>query len=161
MKLSTNAIPAINTQHAIPLGFVKNGGSEFRIEVSGIETLQTQAWLEDLKTGILTNLGEQPFYSFISVNGDNANRFLLKFSNVGIGGDPQGTALQAWYSNGTMYIIHAGANATLEVFSLTGQRVLSQGTTGAPVNLNLPPGMYFARIASAGQVKTIKFVVEH
>jgi hypothetical protein len=52
-------------------------------------------------------------------------------------------------------------NATLEMFSAMGQKVLEQEFTGETrINLNLPSGIYIAKITSDSKIATKKIIVE-
>ncbi len=83
-KLSTNCLPEINYETAIPLTFIKNEGTSFRIEATGIENLPYGAMLLDKQTGVNHNLSSNPEYNFTASNGDAPDRFLLHFGSVGI-----------------------------------------------------------------------------
>ncbi|MFZ4522509.1 MAG: GEVED domain-containing protein [Bacteroidales bacterium] len=157
-KLSTNSIPAINLQTEIPLGFVKNTGNEFRLEVTGVETLHEKAWLQDLKTGTMTDLSQTQVYAFTSMEGDNPNRFLLKFGNVGIDSHDQKN-LRVCYNQRQLFVTNNTGDAQVSVFNIAGQLVYSGNTNHSPVQLNLPEGIYFARVTDNYQSLTVKFLV--
>ncbi|MCX6304113.1 MAG: GEVED domain-containing protein [Bacteroidetes bacterium] len=157
-KLSTNSIPSINLQTEIPFGFIKNAGNDFRIEVTGVETLNEKAYLQDLMTGTVTDLSLHTFYAFTSSEGDNPDRFLLKFGNVGIPGHEQ-HYLRAWYSQDKLFLSNTGGEAFVEIYNMAGQQVYQCTACSNPVQLSLGAGIYFARVTSKQQVKTVKFIV--
>jgi hypothetical protein len=157
-KLSTNSIPDLNNTTEIPFGFVKTSGNDFRIEATGVETLPEKAYLKDLKTGTVTDLSQNPVYAFTSSEGDNPERFLLKFGNVGIPGHEQ-NFLKAWYSQGKLILSNTGGEAFVEIYNMAGQQVYQCTTCSNPIQLSLSAGIYFARVTSKMQVKTVKFFV--
>ncbi|MDR0830440.1 MAG: hypothetical protein LBN95_10085 [Prevotellaceae bacterium] len=80
-KLSANGVPtdvetvAMNFKPAI-------SETEFVIEADGAESLTSEAiWLEDLLTGITTNLLEYQTYTFTSYPDDPNERFIVHFKN--------------------------------------------------------------------------------
>ena len=156
-KLSTNSIPDINQQTEIPFGFVKNGGSDYRIEVSGVETMHERVYLQDLKTGIVADLNLYPVYAFTSAEGDTPGRFLLKFGNVGTGSHDPGN-LRVCYNQHQLFVTNNSGNAQIEVFNIAGQQVYSGNTDHNPVQINLPDGIYFARVTDNYQSLTVKFL---
>lgn len=80
--LSTNCLPSIPAESVIPFGFIKNGASNFSIELK--ESIAGQVViLQDLKTNQVQNLSINPVYTFTSEAGDDPNRFLLKSSTTG------------------------------------------------------------------------------
>jgi len=93
-----------------------------------------------------------------SSDGDNPERFLLKFSNVGIEDHGQ-SRLQVYYNQNYLYLLNTGGEVKAEVFNMAGQRVFQTTTSGNKLHLNLPAGVYFARIISKYQINTVKFFV--
>ena len=159
MKLSTNTQPILTAATEIPLGFVKTEGNDYRIEAVDAATLAGSVRLYDLKTGSVTDLVKTPSYAFTASAGDLPERFLLKFGSVGIG-DPDANGWKVWYSNNILYVIISGTDGYAEVFSLTGQRLLSGKPVNGKIEVRLASGIYVARITSGSQLKTIKFHVE-
>jgi len=156
-KLSTNSIPEITGQTAITFGFIKNTGSAFQIEASGAETFEDGAYLQDLKTGTITDLSKNPVYSFTSESEDNPNRFVLKFS---LQSQESPIEITAYVNNSTLYLQNTEGEVTLGIFGITGQKILEVTTTGNAVALgNLATGVYILKITSNQKVKESKIFI--
>jgi len=70
------------------MGFVTGVSGTFTISATSLEyMLETDIILEDLKTGILQDLHDNPEYIFTGMPGDNPNRFLVHFFYVPTGID--------------------------------------------------------------------------
>lgn len=160
--LSTNSIPTIGAESAIPFGFVKNAASTFAIELK--EQIDGQVvYLTDKKTSTLTNLSQTPVYSFTASEGDDANRFTLHFSTVGIDNPTTGEAVQVYAHNGLVYINGASANAEVTLVDITGRVVLRSRTAGNSLTTlnvsNLPHGMYIVKINSGKELLSRKIIL--
>jgi len=151
-RLSTNSLPEIADNSEIMLGFVKNSGNEFRIVAEGTETLQTKVYLHDLKTGVITLLNEHPEYSFTAFEGDNQVRFLLKFGEESAPEED----IQVYFSDNTLNLQNFQGEVLVEIFSLTGQKLLETSTTGNSIRFDLTTGIYLVRVKSETQVHNFK-----
>ena len=127
--LSTNSLPELASGKVIPLGFVKNAATAFTIQLK--ESIPgAVVYLTDIQTGTVTNLTENPVYSFTSNEGDDANRFTLAFGTVGINHPEATDGVQVYAHNGVLYVETPSKQvAQLSVYNLTGQLVM-QGRTG-------------------------------
>lgn len=129
-----NTLPAFDHSMVIPLGFVKNGLSLFSIRldrnISGVRPV-----LRDLKLNIDQDLSVNPVYHFSSENGDNANRFELRFASVGMAE----MAMQpvAIYSKGKTITIESRSGIAIQgqviVYNLLGQEIKNQPLANGPV----------------------------
>jgi hypothetical protein len=153
LQLSTNSLPELTADTEIPFVFVKNDGSQFSIEASGIENIQATPYLLDLKTGITQNLTENPIYNFTASNSDDPNRFLLKFTSVGIEDvDNYNKSINIYTYNNNLYLnSDITMDASVEIFNLTGQQVygeqvLMNGLT--QINPNLRTGWYVVKVST-------------
>jgi len=151
--LSTNALPEIREQSEVFFGFEKNSGHDFRIEVSGMETLPTGAFLHDLKNDIVTDLAKEPAYYFTSSEGDAPIRFKLKFSGDGNGTRPP---VRAYFTKNILHLLNTEGEVMVEVFSLTGQRLAEVKTRDTAIGINLVTGIYLVRITSQQEVISVK-----
>ncbi|MDN5328259.1 MAG: hypothetical protein PWP35_46 [Bacteroidales bacterium] len=158
VKLSTNALPAIEENTEIPLGFEKNDHSSFSIELAE-NTLAAIVLLKDLKLGITHNLTQQPVYTFTSAEGDNANRFKLAFASVGISPEQQNPVPYAWYANGMLHFRNVESGSLVEVYSSHGHKVVSERLQGNTLSLQVAPGVYMLKISGAQQQNVQKVVI--
>jgi hypothetical protein len=152
-----NTLPELTGELVVPLGFVKNQSSNFTIgltqNISGL-TL----YLVDLKTNKEHKISESA-YSFTSKNGDNANRFLLKFSTTGIDEAPTTPQINAWVYNNTLFVNNCDGNTKIDIFDLAGRSLLCTQLTGLGLQslpLVQPAGLYLIRLTSNGKAQTIK-----
>lgn len=161
--LSTSSLPELASGKVIPLGFVKNAATAFTIELK--ESIPAHAvYLTDKKTDIVTNLTETPVYSFTSSEGDDPNRFELKFGAVGID-DNIATKQTSIYSNGQLVYISStkSANALINIYNVTGQQVYANTMVidgQKQIALNTPTGWYIVKVTTATGVATQKVFIK-
>jgi hypothetical protein len=158
-RLSVNTLPAITDDLTIPLAFAGNGSGEpFRITLS--ETLQdVDLYLIDLKAEKNVNLSDLAIYQFKVEQGDNPNRFLLKFGATGTHEPAPTVPFTAWTHNGTLYINGIEEPTKVEVFDMPGRLVMLRDISNAgmqTINLHHLSGFYLVRISSDSQTSTIK-----
>ena len=164
-KLSTNCLPGFNGETAIPFRFIKNNSTNFTIEATGIETLEPAStiYLRDIKLGIDFNLSENPVYAFTSAEGDDPNRFELKFGTVGINDTPAAQTVVAYYNAGSLYISAVEGTTNIGIYNIQGQNLTNHELHGSGLqnlSLNLPSGVYFARIINDGKMQTVKIIAQ-
>ncbi len=152
LKLSTNSLPDITSSSEIILGFVKNNGNDFRIEAVGFESFPGEVYLHDLKTGVITDLLQQPVYAFNSNEGDNAARFKLKFDKQ----PNHDQEVKAYFSQNQLNLVNTDGEVLVEIFVLTGQKLLQTTTTAKSVVFNQPAGIYLVRIITSEQTVSFK-----
>ncbi|NLO52280.1 MAG: T9SS type A sorting domain-containing protein, partial [Bacteroidales bacterium] len=161
--LSTNSLPELASGKVIPLGFVKNSATNFTIELK--ESIPAHAvYLTDKKTDIVTNLTESPVYSFTSSEGDDPNRFELKFGAVGID-DNIATEQISIYSHGRLVYISStkSANALISIYNITGQQVYANTMVidgQKQIALNTPTGWYIVKVRTQQGVATQKVFIK-
>jgi hypothetical protein len=157
-KVAYNSIPEI-TSTDIRLGVVIPQAGQYTINLSAYQgnfefvTLV----LQDLLTGVTQDLKQNPLYTFTGDPNGDANRFLIKFANVGIE-NPAATEAGIYTYGNILNILNPG-NATLEVYNMAGQRVLIEQINSSGLyqtTLNNRSGYYVVRLTNAGQVKVSK-----
>jgi hypothetical protein len=148
----------------VSFGFVKNAASEYTLELSRSITGEILS-LEDLKTGVIQNLTENPVYAFTSAEGDDPNRFVLHFL------DPTGvkpgisSGIQIYAGNKTLYISQTDAQkGIVTVYNSTGQ-VLRKQQLQASFSQELSlqdfvPGIYVVAIQTGKGLYNQKVVVK-
>jgi hypothetical protein len=153
--------PEFTNELTIPLGFVKNQGKQFSIELShGVS--DAIIYLTDLKTNTIHNLTQNPVYNFVSEQGEDPNRFLLKFETVGIDDLPESYTLQAYTSGNTLFVMSQHEKALVEVYNVQGQLVLSHAIEQGlqSMQTGLAPGAYIVRMISDQATATRKVVIQ-
>ncbi len=124
IALSTNTLPEITAQTTIPLSFIKNGSSDFYIEVEGVNELQPQetVYLTDLKTNHTQLLNDDPVYSFTSEEGDVAERFVIHFSPLGVDDLAPISDVNIYAANGKVELRNnKPIDATIKIYNMSGQ----------------------------------------
>jgi hypothetical protein len=155
-----NTLPELTGGLTIPMGFVKNSSSQFTIELT--ENIPGQAvYLTDLTNSVTTNLAEGS-YSFDAGEDDEANRFLLHFSTLGIDKPATDHNPIAWVYDNQLYLLNAGPGEAI-VYDLQG-RLLQSFLIGSSDlqnrSVNLPAGVYVIRLQVASEVKSVKIIVQ-
>ena len=161
-NLALNSLPSNQNEVSIPLAFVKNSSSQFNIQLTEFPQ-GGQVYLNDLKTNAVHSLSQTPIYEFTAADGDDPNRFELKFSTVGIDDPITKPTVNAWYSAGKLYLASNTGAASVNIYNVQGQQVKSffAADTGLQsMFLNLPTGVYFAQIINNGINHTVKIIVQ-
>jgi hypothetical protein len=160
-KLSTNVLPSIENQAIIPFTFIKTDGDNYSIEALQIDNVPAQVYLTDLKLNQTQNMVGNPVYTFTATDGDDPARFLLSFSYVGINEKTSSNnGIYAYENN--LYLVNPG-KARLEVYSLTGQKLLGEeiNSTGLyQTTLQGPTGYYVVRLTTGTKVVVTKVFIK-
>ncbi|NCC74090.1 MAG: T9SS type A sorting domain-containing protein [Sphingobacteriia bacterium] len=160
-KISTNILSGIIPGLEIPFGFESNGHTDYIIELEANE-LNEVLVLSDLKTGITHDFSINPVYAFSSTEDDAPNRFLLKFSAVGIGDKQILTSIKAWISDNTLYLNNDRGITFIEIFDLTGRKLQTHKISEnglCLVGIKQPFGVYLVKITNGTNVHTIKAII--
>jgi hypothetical protein len=159
-NFALNTLPALSEGLSIPFGFIKNGSSEFSIELS--ETLNGQTvYLTDLKINQTQELN-QGNYTFTSQEGDDTNRFMLHFSPLGVNENQSYNNLTAWYFDGQIYVRNMEGQVQVSVFDIHGRRMQNTQFQSSGLNLqtlNLPVGMYIVTLQDHTSFNSVKIFV--
>ena len=135
--LSINSLPELNEYRVVNLGFECDVPVMFTIEASEIESFEESItiYLEDLKTGTLHNLSNDPSFTFAHEIGDDPNRFILHFGNPN-GIDEAGQQNIRIYSNEDFVYIQQpmGLTGEIIIYDLMGQEILKQKTGNETLN---------------------------
>lgn len=160
-KLSTNTLPVITDQTAIPFHFVKNDAEEFQIalmeSMAGLEV-----YLTDLKLNIQHKLSENPVYSFASASGDEPGRFLLHFGAVGLNDLNTSRKPFAWNTGDQLFVNNPAESATLSILDVQGRLLKTWNLVGEgikQINLSLPKGIYVVTLHDDHTITSTKVVV--
>lgn len=163
--LSTNALPESGGSVQVPFDFIKNENVNFTIEAKTIEAIEGPVILNDLKTGASQDITVNPVYSFTSAVGDNPNRFLLKFSNVGIDETGKINPFTVFASNHEIFVIGDTGNnqGNVLVYNLTGQLMAQQRlSNSAQTKIGCSPitGYYIVKVVTNENAYSSKVFVK-
>jgi len=159
--LSTNTLPSPGSQTTIPFNFIKTAGAAYSIEAVTLDNLPGSVYLTDLKLNHTQNLAQEPIYSFTSADGDVPGRFLLSFGITGTG-EKAGSSNGIYACDNMLYVISPG-KASLEVFSITGQRLFSAEINQLDLYktaLCLPTACYIVRVTTGARVMVTKVFIK-
>ncbi len=166
-QLSVNSLPELNSNVTVPFAFTKNTASNFTIEMDTKDMIpDLTVYLTDNKTGIKTNLTQNPVYSFSSVEGDDINRFVLNFvSSTGINPETANDAVEVYVSNNKLYINQSTMQSgKINLFSLSGQMISTYNLEASlSQSLSLPtlaPGVYLVNIRTNLGTYTRKVMIK-
>jgi hypothetical protein len=159
-----NTLPAMTEELVIPFTFVKNEGTNFEITLDAALDYGT-IYLLDNKTNVLVNLSQTGSYSFVAADGDDVNRFLLKFGAVGIDDPAAAEASIEIFTAGDALYFNAKqpGNATVSIYDLLGRTVLTTEVHMSPsasVDVSRLGGTYIVRAIANGEVVSAKVFIK-
>jgi hypothetical protein len=164
-KVAYNVQPAVDVNTVIPMGFTCGINGNMTLNASHLETFDASVsiYLEDLKEGTIQNLKVNPAYSFTYNTGDNANRFVLHFSNI-TGINEHSSGIQVYSFENSVYIKNLNAQKLQNVFvyDLLGKEVFQSALNQNPLQkytLNVNQGYYLVKIVSENGVTTQKVYI--
>lgn len=126
--------------------------------------LTDKVFLEDLKTGVVTDLILNPSYSFIGSPNDDRNRFRLLIGKATGVAEPELSDFNIYSFNRTIFIQNNHSNKTflVDIYNLLGQVILSREFSGSQlqrIELNQADGLYIVSVISEGKKSSRKVVI--
>jgi autotransporter-associated beta strand protein len=158
VKFAINGLPELGEQTEVPVSIKANQPGVYTISAD-LSNLPATAYLNDLKTGTVHNLSQNPAYTFTAAEGDAPNRFKLTFGSVGIE-QPVAQSIRVYTSENMLYLLTGGNAARVEVFSLTGQKLMDVETRSNTLPLNLTSGIYLVKVTTSGHTHVQKIIVK-
>ena len=162
--VNTQSTP--NTERIIPLNIRIGYDGVYKIAIKE-NTIESEGniYLEDLKTGIITNLSTNSSYSFQGIEGEDANRFKLHFNNAtGINNIKNASGIHIYAHNHSIYLSsEKEISGELNIFNLGGQLVYSQNILKSNMhhisaqNLN---GAYLVQFIANENINTQKVIIQ-
>ncbi len=166
-SLSIDRYPAVNSGIIVNVNTKAGIAGNYMINSSNINefTLSDKVYLEDLKTGVVTNLKANPSYSFVGNPDDNRNRFrLLIGTATGIKEIAKGN-FRVYAFNNEVIIENSKLTGDYKVLvsNLVGQTIYESESTDKSVsriNLDAQPGVYVVSVISNGERYSAKIVLQ-
>jgi hypothetical protein len=129
--LSINSLPFSTEPVIVPVKFSLSSSGEVTITANGMESFNANSsiYLEDLVSGSMVNLREQPVYTFSYQEGSTTDRFKLHFGGPIEIEENSPEKICAYSSHGIIYISIPGMNremANITVYNSIGQIQSSQ-----------------------------------
>jgi autotransporter-associated beta strand protein len=168
INYSINRYNGITENLLVPVATKTGVKATYTITATNISdfTLTNKVILEDLKTGTMQQLNDNPVYSFAAKAGDDANRFVLHFADVttSVTKPAAKETFSLYQNNGNLNIIsQSNVNAEIMVTNMLGQVVLRGKTNGNTLTtLNaglLKNGVYVVSLVGNGRIVSKKIVV--
>jgi hypothetical protein len=159
------SIDQLSGNFVVPVGLDANLAGNYTFKAGRMDNLEAvTVQLEDRSNGTFTTLSNGGEYSINVANaGTLNNRFYLHLkSTVGIN-DPSKAETSSIYSYGNQLYIQNPGKALLEVFAITGQKLVTSqiNSTGLyQTTLNQPTGYYIVRLTSNGSTQVSKIFIQ-
>jgi hypothetical protein len=127
--------------------------------------LSSKVLLEDLKTGIVTDLKQTPAYTFAGSPGDDASRFrLIIGSPIGIDEPNTNGSFNIYTYENMVYVQNDKINESyfVTVSNMLGQVLVRNNFSGNSLNrieMHSVPGVYVVNVVSNGKTYSQKVVI--
>jgi hypothetical protein len=158
-ELTGDMVVAISTKTNVEANYTITSANADKFE------LGNKIMLEDLKTGIITNLKQTPSYTFAASPGDDPNRFHLVFGSPTGVEEPAAENNFIIYASGhTVFVQNNNTNEPYQVMvtNMLGQTLVNKKLAGNILNqfeLNNQPGVYVVTVISKGETFSKKVVI--
>lgn len=152
-----NTLPEITDNLEIPFSFIKNGSSSFSIELAK-SLPDAVVYLVDKKAVTIQNLSENPVYNFTASDGDQADRFTLRFRTLFSGVNPANESpnFSAWYNKGDIHFSALPEKVlSMSLIDMAGREIVSLGkpeTDKVTIGKKLAIGYYMLRIRMTDKI---------
>lgn len=161
-KVSTNTLPSLVLNEAIPFTFIKNASSNFSIEL--VESIESNVvFLKDKKTGNMVNLSENGSYTFGSEVGDDPERFEIHFGVLGIDTPNSLAVAHVYAAKDKLYVANVNGKTSMDILNSQGQMLNSfafDGSGNDEFAVSLPTGIYLVRLNNSNATRTVKVFIQ-
>ncbi len=166
-ELAINTNPALSSNKTIKLGFTTHVSGSFDIETTKISGFDTDVciYLEDTYENIITDLKQQPLYTFSSDVDATTERFKIHFITQTASTDEMNldNNVLIFSNENDIYLTHLSSqNAVVSVFNMLGQEVLTQQIKPASLNkisTSLSTGHYIVKVIDGTQIISQKVFI--
>jgi hypothetical protein len=165
--LSVNALPAIEENMVIPLGFKVGMEGTYKIVSAEFANFREdqEVILEDLQTNSFTRIVLDSEYEFSASPIDKEHRFNLHFKSSSLEPDDDGLqAVRIYSSEQTVYIqTPDNIPAEVTIFDIMGREVAREQTNGDTIfkiNLTTKSGYYLVQVKTNDQFITKKVFIK-
>jgi hypothetical protein len=175
VQYAINTLPDVQNNSDIPVVFKPARNGAFTITASEFEHLfqLTGIFLEDLKTGITTNLGDTPEYNFTADTADDIYRFVLHFEAGVITGNQPAQSMEPTVStvvpnpnNGVFTVVPGNrineqyyisiANADGRIIYNSSKALVGNHRIFAG---KLRRGLHYLKLKTSTRAEIVKFIV--
>jgi len=170
-KLVINRHPAVSSDTQIDLyqSVGEEGAGELTFTALNIADFdaETSVWLEDLDTGMLVNLRENPVYTYSSGATSGNNRLVLHINKVTTSVDDLGdgsdeVSIYTRDRNAVVSLQHISSVGVMRIFDLLGRKIVDRDFDSAQFEVPLPDytAYYIVEITVEGKVYHQKIVIQ-
>ena len=122
-------------------------------------------YLEDLKTGVFTNLSTTNSYTFTASEEDAAERFMLHFNSAtGIGDIENATSVNIYANAHSIYLnANEAITGNVMVYDMGGKLILTEQLHNSNMHIisaETLSGVYLVRFIGAERVSTQKVIIQ-
>jgi hypothetical protein len=166
-KFTVNLFPEFSGSKSIPLGLRLGISTEYAINVEGLENFDAgiEVYLEDIASGEMINLRENPEYTFYAEQGLDESRFVLhfnpEFTDIDLNSSLNEVNIYAF--NKTVFVNYELlSSGELKVYDISGRLIANEIVqTGLnEINLQVENGYYFVKVVSTTGIKTQKVFIK-
>ncbi|MFZ4520116.1 MAG: T9SS type A sorting domain-containing protein [Bacteroidales bacterium] len=165
MKYSINFLSSVSNNPVVPADFKAGVDGSYAISARYNPGAFGQITLEDVVTGIKTELRNDAVYNFEATTSDPSNRFLLHFAGVGIGETTTPRPVSFYAVNNSICISNKTSEAlagNISVYSMMGQLMMQQPLSGINVvkmSINAATGYYLVKVVTNDKVYSGKVFI--
>lgn len=161
---SISFLTSVSDNPLVPVAFKAGVDGSYSITADFNTAAFSSVTLLDNQTGSTQNMKVNPVYTFVAATADDANRFTLHFSPVGIDTPTSGEAIHVYAANGNIYLSKLNhADAQVKVYNLTGQLMLLGNASDNELTVlnakSLPNGVYIVTVTDGSQVVSRKVII--
>ncbi|MBE0663270.1 MAG: hypothetical protein IH597_12495 [Bacteroidales bacterium] len=139
-SLAINAMPSINNEIPVNVGFKAGVDAMMSLTASGINSFDDMlpVWLYDQVADVQWNLRDNPVYNFVANTEDDVNRFQIHFKTLtGVPGMDQQVA-NIFAINKQVYVDAGNAKGEIIIMNVLGQELVREALTEQMNVITLP-----------------------
>ena len=168
VNFARQALPVTDCDKIIvPVGIDSEKGGEVTFSAYSVPLASYKFWLEDLKTGIFTDLSSNSYTATLPANTFGTGRFFIYASTnipTAVTEPPEAPEIRVWTYNDKVIIKgFVSEKATCEVYDLQGQKVLISRLTDGELNIvdlvSISRGVFLVRVVDGMKVFTRKIAL--
>ncbi len=164
-KLVINSLTEVTEETVVPVSVVLPTTSKYSFEATGFTgtLIDYTVYLEDKQTNVYHNLSENGTYNFNGVEGENTNRFVLRFAKKAAGLEAiQATAIQVYTSNQILHITIPTEQGTVRLIDMSGRVVATRDLNTKVYQMEIPTvsGIYQVEVDSGSEHVVSKIIIE-
>jgi hypothetical protein len=133
---------------ALPMNFKAGLDGNYTLTANGTESF-SNVILQDLKTGTTQEMKTNPVYNFTSSTSDEASRFMLRFSPVGI--ETRDAANNGIFVYNNILNVENPGVSVIAVYNMVGQKIAEKQTQNEgliQIKLQVGTGYYIVKLTT-------------